>query len=190
VKARLVASLLLALLTAVLAAAATHTYRSAEWGFEFAYPDPLVAGRYKDQTTPEMEAKMREVGQESPWKYAIALVEPARLGTRGTLDAVPVGEVASVTVTPARGQKADFLRRHFFRDQWKITVGGRDVYRLPGYPGPYGDAAFYYLMPVRDGLVLELVAHKKHLDATRTDTGYDRVIEGIIASFRLIPPGG
>ena len=189
-RARLAPALLLTLLTAALAAAATHTYRSAEWGFEFAYSDPLVVGRYKDQTTPEMEARMREVGQESPWKHAIALVEPARLGTRGTLDAIPVGEVASITVTPARGQKADFLRRHFLRDQWKTTVGGREVYRLPGYPGPYGDAAFYYLMPARDDLVIELVAHKRHLDPARTETGYDRVIEGIIASFRLIPPGG
>ena len=95
--------------------------RSAEWGFEFAYPDSLAVGRYKDTTTPEMEAKMREVGQESPWKHAVA---------------------------------------------------------------------FYYLLPVREDLVVELFAHKKHLDSARTDTGYDRVIEGIIASFKTIPPGG
>jgi hypothetical protein len=174
----------------VIVSAASRVYRSPEWGFEFAYPDTLVAGRYKDTTTPETEAKMREVGLESPWKHAIALVEPGRLGTRATLDAIPVGQVATVTVTPVRGQKADFFRRQFFRDQWKTMVGGREVYRLPGYPGPYGDAAFYYLMPVRDDLVIELVAHKKHLDGARTDTGYDRVIEGIIASFKIIPPGG
>jgi hypothetical protein len=172
-------------------AAASKTYRSAEWGFEFAYPDTLVVGRYKDTTTPEMEARMRELGQESPWKHAIALIEPSRIGTRsGPLDAINVGEVATVTVTPTRGQKADFLRRQFFRTEWKTTVGGCDVYKLPGFPGPYGDAAFYYLMPVRDDLVIELLAHRKHLDAARTDTGYDRVIEGIIASFRIIPPGG
>lgn len=180
----------LIVLTVVSAAAAAHTYRSAEWGFEFSYPDPLVVGRYKDPATPEMEARLRETGQVSPWAHAIALVEPSRLGMRGTLDAVPVGDVASITVTPSRGQKADFLRRHFFRDQWKTTIGGREVYRLPGYPGPYGDAAFYYLMPIRDGEVVELFAHRRHLDAARTETGYDRVIEGIIASFRLIPPGG
>jgi len=28
------------------------------------------------------------------------------------------------------------------------------------------------------------------LAAARTETGYDQVIEGIIASFRLISPGG
>jgi hypothetical protein len=177
-------------LTATLAAAAPHTYRSAEWGFEFDYPDPLVAGRFRDTTSPEMEARLRETGQESPWKRAVALVDPARLGSRGTVDAIPVGEIATVSVTAVRGQKADFLRRHFFRDQWKTTIGGREVYRLPGYPGPYGDAAFYYLMPIRAGEVVELFAHRRHLDAARTETGYDRVIEGIIASFRLIPPGG
>jgi hypothetical protein len=179
------------LLTGLAAAAAAEPrlYRSGE-GFEFAYPEPLVAGRFRDTTSPEVEASLHERGQESPWKRAVALVDPARLGSRGTVDAIPVGEVAVVSVIAVRGQKADFLRRHFFRDQWKTTVGGREVYRLPGYPGPYGDALFYYLMPIRDGEVLELFAHRRHLDAARTETGYDQVIEGIIASFRLIAPGG
>jgi len=186
----LTAALLFVWLDAGLAGAASRTYRSAEWGFEFAYPDTLTVGRYKDQMTPEQEARMRETGLENPFKHAIPLVEPGRLGTRGTLQAIPVGEVATVTVTPTRGQKADFLRRQFFRKEWETTVGGRPVYKLPGFPGPYGDAAFYYLMPLRDDLIIELFAQKKHLDGARTDTGYDRVIEGIIASFKTIPPGG
>ncbi len=161
-----------------------------EWGFEFAYPDTLVVGRYKDQMTPEQEARMRETGVENPFKHAIPLVEPGRLGTRGTLQSIPVGEVATVTVTPTRGQKADFLRRQFFRDQWKTTVGGRKVYRLPGYPGPYGDAAFYYLLPLRDDVVIELFAHRRHIDASQAETGYDRVIEGMIPTFKTIPAGG
>jgi hypothetical protein len=182
---------LLTLGSAVVAAtAAPRLYRSTEWGFEFSYPDTLAVGRYKDRTTPEQEQRMRETGLENPFKHAIALVEPGRLGTRGTLQSIPVGEVATVTVTPTRGHKADFLRRQFFRKEWETAVGGRLVYKLPGFPGPYGDAAFYYLLPVRDDLVVELFAHKKHLDPARADTGYDQVIEGIIASFTTIPPGG
>jgi hypothetical protein len=189
-RAASLAALLLLVASVSLASAASRVYRSAEWGFAFSYPDTLAVGRYKDQTTPEQEARMRETGLENPFKHAIPLVEPGRLGARGTLQAIPVGEVATVTVTPTRGQKADFLRRQFFRKEWETTVGGRLVYKLPGFPGPYGDAAFYYLLPVRDDLVIELFAHKKHLDPARTDTGYDRVIEGIIGSFTSIPPGG
>lgn len=174
----------------LVASAAFRVYRSAEWGFEFTYPETLTVGRYKNQMTLEQEARLRETGLENPFKHAIPLVEPGRLGTRGTLQEIPVGEVATVTVTPTRGHKADFLRRQLFRKEWETTVGGRLVYKLPGYPGPYGDAAFYYLLPVRDDLVIELFANKKHLDPARADTGYDRVIEGIIASFRTIPPGG
>jgi hypothetical protein len=50
-----------------------------------------------------MEARLRETGQEPPFKHAIALVEPARLGARAPLDALPVGEIATITVTPSRG---------------------------------------------------------------------------------------
>ena len=73
---------------------------------------------------------MRETGLEPPFEHAIALVEPARLGARAPLDALPVGEIAAtITVTPARGQKADFYRRQFFRDAMGDD-GGR-AQRLP-----------------------------------------------------------
>ncbi len=102
-----------------------------------------------------------------------------------------MGEIAAtITITPARGQKADFYRRQFFRTQWETTVGGRRVYKLPGYPGPYGDEAFYYLLPLGDELVVEIFAHRRHMDQARAATGYDRVIEGMIPTFKIIAPGG
>ena len=188
--ASLAAAALLVSASVGLLAAASKTYRSAEWGFEFAYPDQFAAGRYKDTLTPEHQARLRETGQESAFAHAIALVELSRLRSGAPLDALPVGEVATITVIPARGQKADFDRRHLFRKEWETTVGGRTVYKLPGYPGPYGDTAFYYLLPLGDDLVVELFAHRRHMDQARTDTGYDRVIEGIIATFQIIAPGG
>ena len=188
--ANLAAAALFVWASAGLGEAASRIYRSAEWGFEFAYPDDFALGRYKDTLTPELQARLRETGQEPPFKHAIALVEPVRLGSRASLDALPVGEIAAITVTPARGQKADFYRRQLFRKEWETTVAGRTVYKLPGYPGPYGDAAFYYLLPLAPDVVVELYAHRRHMDQARTDTGYDRVIEGIIATFKTIPPGG
>lgn len=188
--ARLAAVVLLAAASVGLLAAASKTYRSAEWGFEFAYPDQFAAGRYRDTTTPEREARLRETGQEPPFKHAIALVEPSRLGSRAPLDALPVGEIATVTITPARGHKADFFRRQFFRKEFETIVAGRTVYRLPGYPGPYGDTMFYYLLPLRDDLVVEIFAHRRHMDPAGIDTGYDRVIEGMIATFSTFAPGG
>ena len=188
--ASLAVAVLLVSASAGLPAAASNTYRNAEWGFEFAYPDQFVAGRYKDTLTPEHLARLRESGLENPFAHAIVLVEPSRLGSRAPLDALPVGEIVTITITPTRGQKADFLRRHFFRKEWETAVGGRTVYKLPGYPGPYGDAAFYYLLPLRDDLVVELYAHRRHMDQSRADTGYDRVIEDMIATFKTSAPGG
>jgi hypothetical protein len=188
--ASLAVAVLLVSASAGLLAAASNTYRNAEWGFEFGYPDQFVAGRYKDTLTPEHQARLRESGLENPFAHAIVLVEPSRLGSRAPLDALPVGEIVTITITPTRGQKADFLRRHFFRQEWETTVGGRTIYKLPGYPGPYGDAAFYYLLPLRDDLVVELYAHRRHMDQARADTGYDRVIEDMIPTFKTSAPGG
>lgn len=188
--ASLAAVALLVLVSIGIVAGGSRTFRSAQWGFEFAYPDLFAVGRYKNTLTPELEAKLRETGQEPPFTHAIALVEPSRLGARAPLDALPVGEIAAITVTPARGQKADFYRRQFFRKEWETTIAGRTVYRLPGYPGPYGAEAFYYLLPLREDLVVEIFAHRRHMDQARTDTGYDRVIESMIATFQTIAPGG
>ena len=173
--ASLAAAALLVAVSAGLVAAASKTYRSAEWGLEFTYPDRFAVGRYKEGRT---------------FADAIALVEPSRLGARVALDALPVGDIATITVIPARGQKADFNRRHLFRKEWETTIGGRTVYRLPGYPAPYGDTMFYYLLPLGDDLVVELFAHRRHMDQARADTGYDRVIESMIATFQTIAPGG
>jgi hypothetical protein len=188
--ASLAVAALVAAASAGFVAAAPKVYRSAEWGLEFTYPDGFAEGRYKDGLTPEQRARRREAGRDSPFADAIVLVEPWRLGTRAALDAVPVGDVVTITVIPVRGQKADFSRRHLFRKEWETTIDGRTVYRLPGYPAPYGDALFYYLLPLGDDLVVELFGHRRHLDHARTETGYDRVIEGIIATFRAFAPGG
>ena len=77
------------------------------------------------------------------------------------------------------------------------------VYKFPGYPGPYGETAFYYLVPLSDGQVFEITGHKERFNATpisalSTDDGqknhivnvgsptnYDQVIEGIIPTLTV-----
>lgn len=53
-------------------------------------------------------------------------------------------------------------------------------------------AAIVLVEPSRLGTraPLDAVGHRRHLDQARTETGYDRVIEGIIATFRTFAPGG
>ena len=38
--------------------------------------------------------------------------------------------------------------------------------------------------------MIELFAHRRHMDRLAAETGYDRVIEGMIATFKTIAPGG
>jgi hypothetical protein len=42
-------------------------------------------------------------------------------------------------------------------------------------------------VPLRDGAVLELTAHRSFLEASRGDTGHDRVIEQIIGTLAIDP---
>ena len=65
------------------------------------------------------------------------------------------------------------------------------MYRLPGYPGPYGDQAFYYLIPISEKRIVEAAAHryyfrsgKKEMSANPPGTDYGAVIESILKSLK------
>lgn len=169
------------------AAAGSLAHRSERYGLEFQYPDTFAVGRYRRELSPEAEATMKAQGLDVPFANAIVLIERARL-VAIRLDAIPIGEVATVTVEPWTGRRARFLNEQFNKKQFEISVGGRAVVRLPGYPGPYGDTAFYYLVPVAEDRAVELYAHRKYLDGARGDTHYDRMIEGIIAMLKFFKP--
>ena len=121
-----------------------------------------------------------------PFENAVVLVEPGQLRGRAP-SAVPVGEVPTIAVDVQSGSDAAFKRASFLKSDYAVTIGGRTVYRLPGYPGPYGDQAFYYLIPFTDGRLAEITAHRfyfrdpKPAGATEhARTRYDRVIESVI----------
>jgi len=165
-----------------------RTVDSAALGLSFSYPAGFQVGRYKEEVLPQ---KVKDAGIESPFKNAIVLVEPGQLG-KYVAEAIPLGAVPTISVDLRTGFKAKILRDDFCKDEYKVTLGKRLAYRLPGAPGPYGDQAFYYLVPAAAGSLVEIEAHRLYFsDQVKTASGghaethYDRVIETIIKSLKL-----
>lgn len=63
-------------------------------------------------------------------------------------------------------------------------IGPREAYVLPAFPGPYGDHMFYYLVPLKDGSILEIYAPKT--DEENKPTHYDQVIRRLIESLEMV----
>ena len=87
-----------------------------------------------------------------------------------------MGEITAITVETQTGPAVG-ARRHLGRQIYgaaitEVTIGAHRVQKFPGFPGPYGSSAFYYLVPLRDGSALELTGHRVFLEAPRGDTGY------------------
>jgi hypothetical protein len=180
----------------LLAAAVTASAQDASWpvhrddqeGFTLRYPSRFVAGAYRNDLPPDLAKTLRASGGRLPFERALVLVEPARLGSRDRA-ALPAGETTAITIEAQTGPPAsarrDLGRQIYGAAITEITIGGHRVQKFPGFPGPYGSAAFYYLVPLRDGTVLEFTAHRSFLEAPRGDTGYDRVIEQIIGTLAI-----
>jgi hypothetical protein len=166
-------------------------YRNDKAGFELRYPPSFVAGAYRSDLPPDLARTLRERGGRLPFEDAFVLVEPARLGARDR-SALPVGEISAITIEPQAGAEAaarrDLGRQIYGAAIVEMTIGPHRAQKFPGFPGPYGTAAFYYLVPLRDGAVLEFTAHRKFLSAPQGDTGYDRVVEQIIRTLSILPP--
>lgn len=166
-------------------------YQDDRAGFALRYPPGFVAGAYRSELPPDLARALRERGGRLPFERALVLVEPARLGARDR-SALPAGEITAITIEAQSGTEAaarrDLGRQVYGAAIVETTIGPHRVQKYPGFPGPYGTAAFYYLVPLRDGAVLELTAHRKFLEAPAGDTGYDRVVEQIIGTLTLVPP--
>lgn len=168
-------------------AANWKTYRSEDFGFEFRYPPAFALGAYKHTPPPEHDERMRKLGFDpedfAAFKYAAVLIEQ-RLTKRFPMTALPVGEITSLSLDPRRGHNVSFDRRQFDKPEWRVELGGYEVVRLPGFPGPYGDAAYCYIVFVRPDLTVWVVAHRKYIESPHTPTNYDRIIEQIIPTLR------
>ena len=177
------------------------TYRAERYGFEFRYPPRFMVTKHHDEGAPlkaEARAAFSRDGwteeeiqdYEHPFKNDIVLVERKLFGNVSPAE-VPVGDTFAITVQPHTGRKAKFDIQEFSQPSLQVSIGGRSVTKLPGYPGPYGDSVFCYFLPLSDRLVLELVAPKfRSGSATRAPanrgqpTGYDAIIEQIIATLK------
>lgn len=97
------------------------------------------------------------------------------------------GELSMIQLTRSREKEADFIRHFLLKEPLRQSIGSWTVYVLPGYPGPYGDKALYYLVPLKDGSILEIVAPKSYLEDALKErpTDYDPVIRGLIESLTV-----
>jgi len=149
-------------------------------GIEFEYPDRFVAGRFqKEELPPSMEIK----DYQSPLENAIVLVEPDQL-MKFSAEEIPLGEIPVIWIDRMRDKKSRFMKS-MLKEGYKKIIGLHEVYQLPGYPGPYGDAAYYYLLPLANGDILEFGAHKLffHNADPSPATDYDQIIEKIITTL-------
>jgi hypothetical protein len=167
---------------------AQKVHSSSSLGIEFRYPSRFLIGKYKKE---ELIERMKGLDIDSSFNNAIVLIEPKQLREFPLME-IPVGEVPTISFNLLRGTRASFAKRQFFKEVYKVSIGNRTVYRLPGYPGPYGDQAFYYLVPAEMHDVLEIIAHRYYFrddPIGRIDklpkTNYDTVIENIVRSMEF-----
>ena len=149
-------------------------------GIQFEYPDRFVAGRFqKEELPPSMKIK----NYQSPFENAVVLVEPDQL-MKFSAEKIPVGEIPVIWIDRMRDKKSRFMKSMLI-EGYKKNIGAHEVYQLPGYPGPYGDALYYYLLPLANGDILEFGAHNlffRNADPPPA-TDYDQVIEKIITTL-------
>ena len=130
--------------------------------------------------------RTRAAGLKPPFEDAVALVERFRIAGQSVTDMEP-GKVTTITIHPHAGVAAKVRSEQFNRKEFEIALGPWKVAKLPGFPGPYGDKAFYYLVRVSDDLVIEFYALRTYAEAPKGDTHYDQVIEGVISTLTVLP---
>jgi len=151
-------------------------------GIRFGYPDSMILGRYR---TDSAVAALVPPGVHVPFRDAAVLVSPADLGPHSP-DSIPVGEVPVIWID--RPVSPETVLRLLQPDS-TYALGSLTVFRFPGFPGPYGDQAHYYLVRWPDSTVLELAGHRNRWRVSpATPTGYGQVIEQMIPTLERLGP--
>lgn len=165
-------------------------YRNDQDSFELRFPPNFVPGTYKRGLPPNLAREVRDAGSRKPFEEAIVLVDRARAGLRD-LSSLPSGEITAVTIEvlsrPEAASRMALGRQVYGPEVVEVAIGSQRRHKFPGFPGPNGAGAFYYLVPLRNDAALEFTAHRKFLEPPLGDTGYDRVVEQIIGTLRLFP---
>ncbi|MEX1117698.1 MAG: hypothetical protein WEB60_02795 [Terrimicrobiaceae bacterium] len=73
---------------------------------------------------------------------------------------------------------------------YKKQIGSHAVVVLPGFPGPYGEDAFFYIVPRGDntsiGIIAPRILSKRGVSLKdRPPSGMDSIVEGLIATLRF-----
>lgn len=73
---------------------------------------------------------------------------------------------------------------------YKKQIGAHAVVVLPGFPGPYGEDAFFYIVPRGDSTSIGVTAprflSKRGVPLKdRPSSGMDSIVEGLIATMRF-----
>lgn len=172
-------------LLAVQARAAEIRYESKTLGLRFQLPQTFVTGQPAALPgSKEMAEAMAKRGFEVNPPQEESLIE-RRWAAGQDLKALR-RDVPQIVLSRQRGEDAEFSRKLGMKDSFRQKMGPWDVYVLPGAPGPYGEHAFYSLVPLQDGSILEIMAPKT--DAENKPTHYDRVIRKLIESLEMVEP--
>jgi hypothetical protein len=138
------------------------------------YPDSFLQGRY------EADPGIPDGTNSEQLKHALVFVLPEDLGDH-KLSAIPIGEVPVIWID--RLSDADLVFRLFQPDS-TYSAGTMRVFRFPGYPGPYGDRAHYYLVQWPDSSYIEIGADRYRVMGNhQTLTDYGQVIEALIPTL-------
>jgi len=169
------------------------TFESQNHQMRFSYPAGFIVGSY--DTTYDVTGHFRK---------QIVLVDPKELGNYSQM-AIPVGDLPTISIgleLDTAGillkpfTEIDIVKKFFSVDikeaEFKKSIGDNVAFRLPGYPGPSGQSAYFYLLPMSNGRYVELTAHRYFFKKTKNprtgkypDTEYDKVIEKIIETLTM-----
>jgi len=154
-----------------------HSFTAA--GIHFKCPASFQIGRHADM--PEAE-RARQV----------VLVESSVIGGRNPNELL-LGEQSTICLRIEAGEDASYLAEAFFTDEFRTKIGAHTVYNVGAFPGPYGDESFYYLIPLPNGKILEIMGNRHYFRGVAADgrrareTNYGAIIRGIVRSLTFAP---
>ncbi len=147
--------------------------------YELQVPDGFLVGQYEesdaDELFPESAALIQKVA---------ALIEPEFLGD-AALEKLPKEDAVTIEVTVWTDRMTELLES-YLTDAHKVKLGEQEAYNLRGFPGPYGDLAFFYVVPLAEKRLLTFTALRAHVEGELEGqaTGYDQVIESMLRGMR------